>query len=115
MSQEPLALRIGGRRVTDGVNVSSQQMYDLLLKIDRNLTQLTSTVGTQSSTLIDHETRLRAVAAAEPNGVRVAAVEGDVAAIREDLDGLKKKVYAIPSLSAAVAAAALVITLIRWL
>ena len=99
--------------MTDGVNVSMQEMYSLLLKIDRNLSTLTTTVGTQATTLIDHEARLRQIEQAADNGLRVTAMEEDVKAIRAELEGMKKKVYALPSLASAVAAGALILTLVR--
>ena len=95
------------------VTITTQQMYDLLLKIDRNVTQLTATVGTQASTILDHEARLRSIESAADDGLRITAMEDDVKAIRADLEGMKRKVYAIPSLSAAVAAVALIVTLVK--
>ena len=114
MSDEtPIDRRLGGRRVSDGVNVSTADMYALLLKIDRAVTQLAATVGTQATTLIDHETRLRQIEAAADNGLRVTAMEEDVKAIRAELEAMKSKVYAIPGASVVIAAAAVVITLVR--
>jgi hypothetical protein len=99
--------------MSDGVNVSTADMYALLLKIDRNLTTLTTTVGTQATTIIDHEARLRHIEAAADNGLRVTAMEDDVKAIRAELESMKAKVYAIPGASVVIAAAAVVLTLIR--
>jgi hypothetical protein len=113
MPEEPIERRRGGRRMTDGVNVSTADMYALLLKIDRNLSTLTTTVGTQATTIIDHEARLRHIEAAADNGLRVTAMEDDVKAIRDDLEAMKRKVYAIPSAAAAIAAGALILTLVR--
>lgn len=96
-----------------GITVSMQDMYSLLLKIDRNLTQLTATVGTQATTIIDHEARLRSIEQAADDGARVTAMEEDVKAIRMELEGLKRKVYAIPSAASALAAAALILTVVR--
>lgn len=95
------------------VTITTQQMYDLLLKIDRTVTQLASTVGTQTDTIKDHEERLRAIESAADNGSRITAMEEDVKAIRSDLEGMKRLVYAIPSLATFIAAAALILTLIR--
>lgn len=104
-----------GRRSSDGVTVTTADMYQLLIKMDHTLTRLDQSVTQQASTIADHENRLRQVESDGLNERRVEAMEEDVRAIRAELEGLKRKVYAIPSLSAAVAAAALVITLIRWL
>jgi cob(I)alamin adenosyltransferase len=116
MSEDTPTERLNwGRRSTDGVTVSTNDMYQLLVKMDHTLTRLDSSVTQQGVTIADHEARLRQVESDGLNERRVEAMEEDVKAIRGDIEGLKRKVYAIPSLSAAVAAAALVITLIRWL
>ena len=96
-----------------GVNVSIGDMYTLLLKIDRNVTQLTTTVGTQASTIVDHEARLRSIEQAADNGARVTAMEEDVKAIRAELESLKARVYAIPGASVLIAAFAVIFTLVR--
>lgn len=95
------------------VVITPEQMYNLLLKIDRTVTQLAGQVGTQATTILDHESRIRQIEAAADNGVRVAAMEDDVKAIRADLESMKRKVYAIPGASVLLAAAAIVITLVK--
>lgn len=99
----------------DGVNVSTADMYALLLKIDRTVTQLAGTVGTQASAIIDHESRIRAIEAAADNGLRVTAMEDDVKAIRAELESMKVKVYAIPGASVVIAAIAVVLTVARMI
>ena len=113
MSDEPMMQM--RRRATDGVTVTTADMYALLLKMDVTLTRLDGIVTQQAATLTDHESRLRRMESDGLSERRVESMEEDVRAIRSDLEGLKRKVYAIPSASAAVAAAALIITLIRWL
>ena len=98
---------------TPGVSVSLDEMYRLLLSIDHKVTTLTGSAASLLSITTDHETRLRGLEQAADNGGRVTAMEDDVKAIRTDLEGLKRKVYAIPGASVLIAAAAVVITLIR--
>lgn len=95
------------------VVITTEQMYNLLLKIDRTVTQLAATVSTQANTILDHETRLRHIEAAADNGARVTAMEDDVKAIRAELEGMKRKVYAIPGASVIIAATAVILTLVK--
>jgi hypothetical protein len=97
----------------EGVSVSLDEMYRLLLSIDHKVTTLTSTAASQQITVTDHEMRLRQIEAAADNGLRVTAMEEDVKAIRAELESMKLKVYSIPGASVAIAAAAVVITLVR--
>lgn len=99
----------------DGVSISLEDMYRLLVKVDAMVTTLTATVSNGSAVQQDHEQRIRDLEAARLSEQRVTAMEEDVKAIRADLESMKRKVYAIPSAASAVAVAALVITLIRWL
>ena len=103
------------RRATDGVTITSADMYALLVKMDHTLTRLDTAVTAQAATLADHETRIRQVESDGLNEKRVEAMETNVQAIRDELESMKRKLYAIPSAASAVAVAALVITLVRWL
>lgn len=103
------------RRSTDGVTITSADMYALLVKMDHTLTRLDGAVSAQQVVIADHEVRLRHVEADALNEKRVESMEADVRAIRDELESMKRKLYAIPSAASAVAVAALVITLIRWL
>ena len=102
----------GAPAVADIV-ITTEQMYNLLLKIDRTVTQLAGQVGTQATTILDHETRIRQIESAADDGIRITAMEDDVKAIRADLEGMKRKVYAIPGASVLIAAAAIVLTLVK--
>ena len=116
MSEDELTERMTfGRRTSDGVIITAADMYSLLVKMDATLTRLDSIVSAQAVTISDHENRLRAMESDGLSERRVADMEDDIKAIRSDLESMKRKLYAIPSMSAAVAVAALVITLIRWL
>ena len=98
-----------GRDRRSGVTVSVEDMYRLLVKVDATVTAMAQTMATQTSTLTDHETRLRAVEAAEISARRVEAMETDVSAIREDIEGLKRRVYAIPAGATVLALVSLIL------
>jgi hypothetical protein len=86
--------------------VTTEQMYQLLVKIDRTVTALQSAHNSQSQVIQDHEARIRAIEAEEDLSRRLAVIEGHVAE-------LQRKVWAIPSAATVIALAALVITFTR--
>lgn len=88
------------------VTVTTEQMYQLLVKIDRTVTALSAASDSQSHVIADHESRLRAIEAEEDLSRRLVAIEGHVAE-------LQRKVWAIPSAATIIALAALVITFTR--
>lgn len=98
--------------MTDVV-ITTQQMYTLLLEIDRKVTQLGTETATQTERIIDHEDRLREIEDQEDVGRRVTEMEDDIKAIRQELEDLKRRVWAIPSASVIIAAVAVVITIAR--
>ena len=95
------------------VAVSLDEMYRLLLSIDHKVTTLTGSAASLQIITTDHEARLRHIEATADNSQRVTAMEDDVKAIRAELEAMKSKVYAIPGASVVIAAAAVVLTLIR--
>lgn len=88
------------------VVVSTEQMYQLLVKIDRTVTALSAQNDSQSQVLQDHESRIRAIEAEEDLSRRLAVIEAHVAE-------LQRKVWAIPSAATVIALAALIITFSR--
>ena len=88
------------------VVVTSGQMYALLLSIDARLTTVISKVDGGADTIRDHEARIREIEQREDLSRRVTEIEGS-------LKSLQQKVWAVPSASVLIAAAALVITFIR--
>ena len=88
------------------VVVTTEQMYQLLVKIDRTVTALQSAHNSQSQVIQDHEARIRAIEAEEDLARRTLVIEGKI-------DELQKRVWAIPSASALIALIALVITLAK--
>jgi polyhydroxyalkanoate synthesis regulator phasin len=95
------------------VEITPQQMYDLLLKVDRTVTQMASAQDSHARTLEDHEDRLRMIEAEEDFGRRFGELEADIKALREQISELQRKVWAIPGAATAIAAGALIFTLVR--
>lgn len=95
------------------VAISLEDMYRLLIKIDSTVSTLALTVQNAGIVQKDHEQRIRDLEQARLSESRVTAMEEDVKAIRGELEGIKRKVYAIPSAAAAIAAGALILTLVR--
>lgn len=96
-----------------GVTITQQQMYDLLLKVDRTVTAMAQAQEAQGRQLADHESRLRAIEAEEDMTSKLVRLEKDIADLLEQVRGLQRKVWAIPSATAVIAAAAVVLTLVR--
>lgn len=94
------------------MTVSPEQMYALLLEVRDNVVGIKGQVGVQTTSIADHEARLRAIESEEDSTRRITQMEHDVRAIRSELESIKRKVYAIPSASVVVAFAALVLS--RW-
>lgn len=101
--------------MSEGVNVSIQTMYELLIEVRDQVVATNHSVNNLSGSIVDHEARLRALEAEEDNGHRVERIEQDLVAIRTDLEAVQRRLWAIPSAATVIAAAALLITLIRWL
>lgn len=95
------------------VAVSLEDMYRLLVAIDSKVTTLSITVQNAGTVQRDHEQRIRDLEAARTSESRIAAMEENVAAIRAEQESMKRRLYAVPSASVVIAAAAVVITLIR--
>ena len=76
--------------------VSPQQMYDLLVKIDRTVTELSARHDHQRDQIADHEVRIRAIEAEEDFSRRFQALEASV-------EELKQRVWAFPSFAGLIA------------
>lgn len=88
------------------VVVTTEQMYQLLQKIDRTVTALSTAHDSQTAILQDHESRIRAIEAEEDLSRRLLTIEGHVAE-------LQRKVWAIPSAATVIALASLIIAFTR--
>ena len=95
------------------VEITPQQMYDLLLKVDRTVTQVAAAQQAQAKQLADHEDRLRVIEAEDDMTSKLERLEKDMADLLEQVRGLQRKVWAIPSATAIIAGAAVVLTLVR--
>lgn len=95
------------------IEITGQQMYDLLLTIDRKVTAMAAAQESHDRQLADHEGRLRVIEAEEDVSARLERMETDMRDLLEQVRGLQRKVWAIPSATAIIAAAAVVLTLVR--
>lgn len=95
------------------IEITGQQMYDLLLSIDRKVTAMAQAQESHDRQLADHEGRLRVIEAEEDVSARLERMETDMRDLLEQVRGLQRKVWAIPSATAIIAAAAVVLTLVR--
>lgn len=90
------------------VIVTQQAMYELLQRIDGTLRTLVAEHDQHTRIIGDHEDRLRRVEA-EGNITRRLDQQ------ETDLEAVQRRVWAIPSAATVIAAAALIVTLIRTL
>lgn len=96
-----------------GVTITSQRMYELLLDVDRKVTGMVAEHRSQATRLNDHEERLRAIEAEEDLSRRIGDLEADIKAMAAQLEEMKRRLWAIPSASVVIAAAAVVLTIVR--
>jgi len=96
-----------------GVTITTQQMYALLLEVDRKVTGMVAEHRNQANRLDDHEDRLRAIEAEEDLSRRIGDLEADIKAMAAQLEEVKRRLWAIPGASVLIAAAAIVLTLVR--
>jgi len=95
------------------VVITTQQMYDLLLKVDRTLTQAVADLRATGNVVADHESRIRSIEGEEDVSRRLTEMEETIKAMSVQIEDLKKRLYAIPGASVLIALAAIVLTLIR--
>jgi len=90
----------------DGVVVTQEQMYALLIRIDSTVQQLLATVDSIDDRVADHEARLRVIEQREDLGRRVGLMETQLRAVQQ-------RVWAFPSLAGVAAIVAVAVALIR--
>ena len=95
------------------VTITTQQMYALLLEVDRKVTGMVAEQRSQANRLDDHEGRLRAIEAEEDLSRRIADLETDIKGMAAQLEEMKRRLWAIPGASVLIAAGAVVLTLVR--
>lgn len=96
-----------------GVTITSQRMYELLLDVDRKVTSMVAEQRAQVTKVDDHEERLRAIEAEGDLSRRIGDLEADIKAMAAQLEEMKRRLWAIPSASVVIAAAAVVLTIVR--
>lgn len=95
----------------EGVVVTLDQMYGLLLTVDSKVTALVSESAQDSAVLRDHEARLRDMESREDYSRRIGQVETDLSDAKDSIDGLKRLVYALPATAAVTAIVAIVVSI----
>jgi hypothetical protein len=90
------------------VVVTQARIYELLISLDHKVTNIANKVDGGAETIRDHENRIREIEQREDLSRRVTEIEAG-------LKTLTQRVWAIPSASVLIAAAALVVTLVRVL
>lgn len=96
-----------------GVTITTQQMYELLLQVDRKVTSMGAQHTAQARQLSDHEDRLRSIESEGDLTRRIGDLESDIKAMAAQLEEVKKRLWAIPGASVLIAAAAIVLTIVR--
>lgn len=91
-----------------GVIVTPQAIYELLLEVKETVDTGAVERRADAKRLDDHETRLREIEQREDLARQVAELKADVRS-------LQRRVWAIPGASVVISGAAVVIVLIRWL
>lgn len=99
--------------MSEAVLITTQQMYELLLKVDRTVTKMAQDQQAAARQIDDHESRLRAIEAEEDLSRRIAELESDIKGMSLQLEEVKRRLWAIPGASVLIAAGAVVLTLIR--
>lgn len=95
------------------VTITTQQMYGLLLQVDRKVTEMVAEQRLASERIADHEVRIRTIEAQEDLSRRIADLEVDIKAMSEQMEEMKRRLWAIPGASAVIAAAAVILSLVR--
>lgn len=95
----------------NGVIVTTTQMYTLLLSMNQTLSEVRLEVSSGAATVRDHETRIREIEQREDLTRRVAEMEAVLAKQSAQIDGLKRLLYAIPSVAVLTAIVAVVVSL----
>jgi len=92
--------------------ITSQDMYDLLTKIDHKLTAGLTVQANHTVLLGDHEQRLRLVESQEKLDIRMGELTKDVAELAQQMGTMQKIVWGIPA-SMLVALAAVAVAVLR--
>lgn len=86
--------------------ITTEEMYRLLLSIDAKVSAMAATMDTLDERVADHEARLRTIESKEDLARRVTEME-------RGLKDLQRRVWALPSAATVIAAAAIILTIVR--
>jgi uncharacterized protein Yka (UPF0111/DUF47 family) len=90
----------------DGVHVTTEEMFQLLRRIDATVTRISTAVDSLDDRVADHEARLRVIEQREDLSRRVGEIESRLSAVQS-------RVWAFPSLAGVAAVVAVAVALIR--
>lgn len=86
----------------EGVHVSTEEMFQLLRRIDATVTRISTAVDSLDDRVADHEARLRVIEQREDLSRRVADIE-------TRLHAVQSRIWAFPSLAGLAAVIAIVV------
>ncbi len=92
---------------------TSQDMYDLLMSIDKKLDAALIVQATHAGLIIDHEARIRTVEAQEKLDTKLCELTKDVIDLTKQMRDLQKLVWGIPSVATVIALVAVGLTFFR--
>jgi len=95
------------------VVVTTQKMYELLLSIDKRLTEAMTVQAQHTKLLSDHESRLRSVESQEKLDSSLAELTKDVADLTAQMRAMQMRVWSIPSIATVIALIAVGLTFFR--
>lgn len=92
--------------------ITGREMYALLVRIDKTVETMAMSLTAGAARMDDHESRLRSIEASDV-ARRISDLEADIKAMAAVIEEMKRRLWAIPGASVVIAAAAVIITLIK--
>ncbi len=99
--------------MSDIVVSTPQQMYDLMMLMDKKLDAVLIVQANHAGLITDHETRIRTVEAQEKLDTRLCELTKDVIDLTKQMRDLQKLVWSIPSVATVIALVAVGLTFFR--
>ncbi len=99
----------------DGITVTLDQMWELLQRIDRTVLQSVLAHDAYTRDLLDHEERLRVLEGHADLTYRVGELESATRDQQQQLEDLKRRVWAIPTIASIAAVVAIALGISAFL
>jgi hypothetical protein len=99
----------------DGITVTLDQMWELLQSIEHSLLRALATHESYTHDLIDHEDRLRLLEARSDVAYRVGELEAMTRHQQQQLEELRRRVWAIPTAATLAAVVAIAVGVASFL